>query len=98
MCATILNRTRLSVKNDATTRIGELASREKVHLKARNMRNIRDRERGSRKGASTRNRNRGTISRDNTDRRNKRPKSRQDRRLRGHMKGSSRIQIPRGRT
>jgi hypothetical protein len=60
------------------------------------MRNIRNRERGSRKGVSTGNRKRGTISRDDTNRRNKRAKRRKNRRRRGHMKRSSRIQIPQG--
>jgi hypothetical protein len=91
-----LNSTRISVKNDATTRISKLTSGKQVHLKTRNMRNIRNRERGSRKSASTGNRERGTISRDNMNRRNKRAKSRKNRRRRGHMKRSSRIQIPRG--
>jgi hypothetical protein len=98
LCAAVLNSTRISVKNDATTRISKLTSRKKIYLKARNMRNIRNRERGSREGASTGNRKRGTISRDNTDRRNKRTKSRKNRRHRSHMKRSSRIQIPWGHT
>jgi hypothetical protein len=72
---TILNSTRISVKNDATTRISELASRKQVHLKTRNMRNIKNRKGGSRKGASTRNRERGTISSENTNRRKERAKS-----------------------
>jgi hypothetical protein len=55
------------------------------------MRNIRNRERGSREGASTGNRKRCTISRDNTDRRNERTKSRKNGRHISHMKGSSRI-------
>jgi hypothetical protein len=55
------------------------------------MRNIRNRERGSREGASTENRKRCTISRDNTDRRNERTKSRKNGRHISHMKGSSRI-------
>jgi hypothetical protein len=94
LCATILNSTRISVKNDATTRVSELTSRELVHRKTRNMRNIRNRKRRSRKSAPTRDRKRGTISRENTDRRNKRVNSGQKRRIRGHMKRSSRIQIP----
>src|SRR3954467_15251448 len=98
LCATVLDNTRISIKNDATTRVSKLASREQIHLKKRNMRNIRNRKRRSRKGPQTRNRKRGTISRENTDRRRERTKSGQKRRLRGHMKGSSRIQIPRGRT
>jgi hypothetical protein len=57
---TILNSTRIYVKNNATTRISELASRKQVHLKTRNMKNIRNKKGGSRKGASTRNRKRGT--------------------------------------
>jgi hypothetical protein len=96
MCTAVLNSPRISVKNDATTRISKLTSRKQVHLKTRNMRNIRNTEKGSRKGASTRNRKRGTISRDNTDGRNKRAKSKKNRRRRSHMKRSSRIQIPRG--
>jgi hypothetical protein len=95
---TILNSTRISVKNNATTRISELASRKQVHLKTRNMRNIRNRKEGSRKGASTRNRERGTISSEYTNKRNERVKSGQNRRIRSHMEGSSRIQIPRGCT
>jgi hypothetical protein len=98
LCATVLNSTRINVKNDGTTRISKLTSRKKIHLKARNMRNIRNRKRGNREGASTGNRKRCTISRDNTDRRNERTKSRKNRRRRSHMKGSSRIQIPRGHT
>jgi hypothetical protein len=62
------------------------------------MKNIRNRERGSREGASTGNRKRCTISHDNTDKRNERMKSRKNRRCRSHMKGSFRIQIPRGHT
>jgi hypothetical protein len=64
----ILNSTRIRVKNDATTRSSELASRKQVHLKMRNIRNIRNRKGGSRKGASTRNRKRGTISSENINR------------------------------
>jgi hypothetical protein len=92
----ILNNTRISIKNDMTTRISELASRKQVYLKTRDMRNIRKGE--SRKGASIRNRKRGTISSENTNRRNERAKSGQNKRIRSHMEGSSRIQIPRGRT
>jgi hypothetical protein len=95
---TILNSTRIRVKNDVTTRISELASRKQVHLKTRNMRNIRNRKGGSRKGASTRNRKRGTISSENINRRKERAKSGQNRRIRSLMEGSSRIQIPRGHT
>jgi hypothetical protein len=88
----------MSVKNDATTRFSELTSREQVHLKMRNKRNIKNRKRRSRKSAPTRDRKRGTISRENTDRRNERANSGQKRRIRGHMKRSSRIQIPWGHT
>jgi hypothetical protein len=94
----ILNSTRIRVKNDATTRISELASRKQVHLKTRNMGNIRNIKGGSRKGASTRNRKRGTISSEDINMRNKRAKSGQNRRIRSHREGSSRIQIPQGRT
>jgi hypothetical protein len=62
------------------------------------MRNIRNKKGGSRKGASTRNRKRGTISSENINRRKERVKSRQNRRIRSHMEGSSRIQIPWRRT
>jgi hypothetical protein len=95
---TILNNTRVRIKNDATTRISELASRKQVHLKTRNMRNIRNRKGGSRKGASTRNRKRSTISSENINKRKERAKRGQNRRIRSHMEGSSRIQIPRGCT
>jgi hypothetical protein len=88
---TILNSTRISIKNDATTRISELASRKQVYLKTRNMRNIRNRKGGSRKDASTRNRERGTISSNNMNKRNDRAKSGQNRRIKSHMEGSSRI-------
>jgi hypothetical protein len=71
---------------------------KQVHLKTRNMRNVRNRKRESRKGASTRNRKRGTISSENINRRNERVKNGQNRGIRGHMEGSSRIQIPRGHT
>jgi hypothetical protein len=94
----ILNSTRISVKNDATTRVNELTSREQVHLKTRNKRNIRNRKRRSRKSAPTRDTKRCIISHENTDRRNERANSGQKRRIRGHMKRSSRIQIPRGHT
>jgi hypothetical protein len=94
----ILNSTRIRVKNDTTTRISELASRKQVHRKTRNMRKVRNRKRGSRKGASTRNRKRGTIRSENINMRNERAKNRQNRGIRGHMEESSRIQIPRGRT
>jgi hypothetical protein len=62
------------------------------------MRNIRNGKEGSRKGASSRNRKRGTISSENINRRNERAKSGQNRRIRSYIEGSSRIQIPRGRT
>jgi hypothetical protein len=62
------------------------------------MRNIRNRKGGSRKGASTRNRKRDTINCENINRRKERAKSGQNRRIKSHMEGSSRIQIPRGRT
>jgi hypothetical protein len=75
LCAMILNSTRISVKNDATTKVSELTSREHVHLKTRNMRNIRNKKRRSRKSAPTRDMKRGTISRENTDRRNERANS-----------------------
>ena len=74
LCTTILNRTRISVKNDATTRVSKLASRKQVHSKTRNMRNIRNKEGRSRKSALTRNRERSTISSENTKRRIKRTK------------------------
>jgi hypothetical protein len=62
------------------------------------MRNIRNKKEGSRKGASTRNKKRGTISRENINMINKRAKSGQNRRIGSHVEGSSRIQIPWGRT
>jgi hypothetical protein len=64
----------------------------------RNVGNIRNRKGESRKGASTRNRKRGTISSENINRRKERMKSGHNRRIGIHMEGSSRIQIPRGRT
>src|SRR3954471_19569038 len=65
--ATVLDNTRISIKNDATTRVSKLASREQIHLKKRDMTNIRNRKRRSRKGAPTRNRKRGSINQENTD-------------------------------
>jgi hypothetical protein len=81
-----------------STRISELASRKQVYLKTRNMRNIRNKKGGSRNGVSTRNRKRGTINSENMNRRNERAKSGQNRRIGSHKEGSSRIQIPWGRT
>jgi len=96
--ATILNRTRIGVKNDATTRVSKLAGRKQVHGKTRNMRNIWNKKGRSRKSAPTRNRERSTISSENTKRRIKRSKRGESRRIRSHMKRSSRIQNPRGCT
>src|SRR3954462_4634294 len=45
--ATILNRARVDIKNNSTTRISKLGSGKQVHGKARNMRNTRNRERRS---------------------------------------------------
>src|SRR3954471_19115307 len=42
--ATILDNTKISIKNDATTRVSKLASREQIHLKKRDMRNIRNKK------------------------------------------------------
>ena len=54
--ATILNRARVHIKNNSTTRIGKLGSGKQIHGKTRNMRNTRNRERQSGKSATTRNR------------------------------------------
>jgi hypothetical protein len=51
--ATILNRTGIKVKNDATMRVNDLTTRKELHVKLRNMRNRRNMKRGSTKNAST---------------------------------------------
>jgi hypothetical protein len=40
--ATILNRTRIKVESDATTRVNDLTARKELHVKLRNMRNRRN--------------------------------------------------------
>jgi hypothetical protein len=91
----VLNRTRINIKNDPTTRISELSSGKQIHGKTGNMRNIRNRKGGSRKSATTSNRKRSTISSKNTNRKRKRTKRRKRGRIRRHVKRSSRIQNPR---
>jgi hypothetical protein len=48
-----MNRTGIKVESDATTRVNDLTTRKKLHVKLRNMRNRRNMKRGSTKNAST---------------------------------------------
>jgi hypothetical protein len=49
----ILDRARINIKDNTSTRINNLSSEKQIHGKARNMRNIGNRKGGSRKGAVT---------------------------------------------
>jgi hypothetical protein len=51
--ATILNRTGIKVKSDATMRVDDLTTRKELHVKLRNMRNRRNMKQRSTKNAST---------------------------------------------
>ena len=92
--ATILNRARVDIKNNTTTRISKLGGGREIHGKTRNMRNTRNRERRSGKSATTSNRKGCDIGSENVDREIKRSKRIQSRRIRRHMKRSSRVQNP----
>ena len=59
---TVLNTTRIRIENNPTAKVSKLASRKKLHGKARNMSNRRNIKRGVAKSSSTRNRKRSTIS------------------------------------
>ena len=96
--ATILDRTRVNIKDDTTTRISKLTGRKQIHGKSRNMSNIRNRIRRSGKMASTSNRKWSTISSEDMNRRIQRSKRGQSGRMRRHMKRSSRVQNPWGCT
>jgi hypothetical protein len=58
--ATILNRTKVRIKNDTTTMISNLASREKLQVKLRYMRNRRHMKIGSIKSVLANNRKMST--------------------------------------
>jgi hypothetical protein len=83
---TILNRTRIKVESDATTRVDNLTTRKELHVKLRNMRNRRDMKRGSTNNASTNDWEGGTIGSENTNRRVDRSNRIQQGRILSHMK------------
>jgi hypothetical protein len=91
----ILDRTRISIKNDTTTGFSKLSIEKEIHGKTRNMRNIRNRKRRSGNVAATSNRKRSAINSENINRKIKRSERRESGRIRGHVKRSSRIQIAR---
>jgi len=76
LSATILNRTRVGIKNDMTARISKLGSGKEIHGKTRNMRNTRNQKRRSGKDATTSNRKRCAIGSENIKRKIERSKRR----------------------
>jgi hypothetical protein len=71
---TILDRFRISIKENTTTRVSSLSDRKQIYSKARNKRNIRNREGGSRESATTGDRKGSVISSKNRKRKIKRMK------------------------
>jgi hypothetical protein len=96
--ATIMNVTKIRVKNNTTVMVSDLPSRHKLHGQIRNKRNIRDMKMVITKYALSSNRKRGTISGMNSAMTIRRTQSRKMSRMRSHMKGSAIIQIPRSST
>jgi hypothetical protein len=70
----ILDRNRISIKENTTTRVSSLSDRKQIHSKARNKRNIRNREGGSRESATAGDRKRSAIGSKNRKRKIKRTK------------------------
>jgi hypothetical protein len=95
---TILDRNRINIKEDTTTRVNSLTNRKEIHSEARNKRNIKNIKGWSRKSATGGDRKGSVISSKNRKRKIKRMKRRQCRRVRSHMKRDSKIQDPRGST
>jgi hypothetical protein len=93
--ATILNRTKVRIKNDTTIMISNLASREKLQVKLRYMRNGRHMKTRNIKSALANYRKRSTISSLNQHRRTKRAQRIKMSRILCHVKRSSRIKNPR---
>jgi hypothetical protein len=71
---TILDRNRISIKENTTTRISSLSDRKQIHSEARNKRNIRNREEGSRKSATAGDRKESVVGSKNRKRKIKRTK------------------------
>jgi hypothetical protein len=90
----ILDRNRINIKENTTTRVSSLSDRKEIHSEARNKRNIRNRKGGSRESATAGDRKGSVISSKNKKRKIKRTKRRQRRRVRRLMKRGSRIQDP----
>jgi hypothetical protein len=72
--ATILDRNRISIKEKTTTRVSCLSDRMQIHSEARNKRNIRNREGGSRESATAGDRKGSAIGSMNRKRKIKRTK------------------------
>jgi hypothetical protein len=74
--ATILDRTRISIKDNTTTRISNLSSGKQIHGKSRNKRNIGNKKGRSGKGVATSDRKGSAVSSKNRKRKLKRAKER----------------------
>jgi hypothetical protein len=72
--AAILDKTRINIKDNTTTRISNLSNRKQIHGKVRNKRNTRNRKGRSRKGAMTSDRKGSAVSSKNKNRKLKRTK------------------------
>jgi hypothetical protein len=95
---TILDRNRISIKENRTIRVSSLSDRKEIHSEARNKRNITNIKRGSRESATAGDRKGSAVRSKNRKRKIKRMKRRQRRRVRSHMKRGYRIQDPQGST
>jgi hypothetical protein len=71
---TILDRNRISIKENMTTRVSSLSDRKQIHSEARNKRNIRNRRGGSRESATTGDRKGSVVGSKNRKRKIKRTK------------------------
>jgi hypothetical protein len=78
---TILERTRILIKNDTKTKISKLSIGKEIHGKTRNMRNIRNRKGRSKNVAATSNIKRSGNNSDNINRKNKRSERRESGRI-----------------
>jgi hypothetical protein len=72
--AAILDKTRINIKDNTTTRISNLSNRKQIHGKVRNKRNTKNRKGRSRKGATTSDRKGSAVSSKNKNRKLKRTK------------------------
>jgi hypothetical protein len=73
---TILDRKRISIKENMTTRVGRLSDRKQIHSEARKKRNNRNREGGSRESSTASDMKGSAISSKNRKRKIKRTKRR----------------------